>query len=240
MIEPKYKRVLLKISGEALLGDSDYGIDFKVIDNIAEQIKEVVTLGVEVAIVIGGGNFWRGVSASSNGMDRTTADYIGMLATIMNALGLQTALESKGINTRVLTSISMQEIAEPFIRRRAVRHLEKKRVVIFGGGTGNPYFTTDTAAALRALEIDAEIIFKATKVDGIYDKDPKKYKNVKRFDKLTFIEVLNKNLRVLDSTATSLCMENNLPVIVFDILKPGNIKGVMLGKNIGTLVRKGD
>jgi len=238
MEELKYKRVLLKISGEALLGDLDYGIDPGVTNNISSQIKEVVELGVEVAVVIGGGNFWRGFSASVNGMDRTTADYIGMLATIMNALGLQNALERMGIITRVQTAISMQEVAEPFIRRKAVRHLEKKRVVIFAGGTGNPYFTTDTAAALRALEIEAEIIFKATKVDGVYDKDPLKFKDARKFVKLTFLDVLKNNLRVLDSTATSLCMENNLPIIVFDITKPGNIKGVIMGKKIGTLVAK--
>jgi len=195
-------------------------------------------MGVEVAIVIGGGNFWRGVPASENGMDRTTADYIGMLATIMNALGLQNALEKMGVNTRVQTAIFMQEIAEPFIRRRAIRHLEKKRVVIFAGGTGKPYFTTDTAAALRALEIDAEIIFKATKVDGIYDRDPVKFKDAIRFEKLNFLDVLKRNLRVLDSTATSLCMENNLPVVVFDITKHGNIKGAIMGKKIGTIVSK--
>jgi len=239
MPEPKYNRVLLKISGEALLGKVSYGNDPKVINGIADQIREVVQLGVEIAIVIGGGNFWRGVPASANGMDRTTADYIGMLATIMNALGLQNALEQKGVWTRVQTSISMQEVAEPFIRRRAVRHLEKKRVVIFAGGTGNPYFTTDTAAALRALEIEAEIIFKATKVDGVYDRDPKLHKDAKKYQKLTYIDVLNKNLRVMDSTATSLCMENNLPIVVFDITKPGNIKGVIMGKKIGTIVMKG-
>jgi len=234
----KYKRVLLKISGEALLGKLDYGIDSSVINNISSQIKEVVGMGVEVAIVIGGGNFWRGVPASENGMDRTTADYIGMLATIMNALGLQNTLEKIGVDTRVQTAIFMQEIAEPFIRRRAIRHLEKKRVVIFAGGTGKPYFTTDTAAALRALEIDAEIIFKATKVDGIYDRDPVKFKDAKRFKKLNFLDVLKRNLRVLDSTATSLCMENNLPVVVFDITKHGNIKGAIMGKKIGTIVSK--
>lgn len=239
MIKPKYNRVLLKISGEALLGKSNFGIDANIMDDIANQIKEVVELGIELAIVIGGGNFWRGVKASSNGMDRTTADYIGMLATVMNATGLQNALEQKGIITRVQTSISMKEIAEPFIRRKAVRHLEKKRVVIFAGGTGNPYFTTDTAAALRALEINAQVIFKATKVDGVYDKDPVLYKDAKKFDTLTFIEVLAKNLKILDSTATSLCMDNDLPIIVFDIKKPGNIKGVILGKKIGTLVNKG-
>lgn len=239
MPQPKYNRVLLKISGEALIGEAGYGIDPQVINRIADQIKEVVQLGVEIAIVIGGGNFWRGVSASANGMDRTSADYIGMLATIMNALGLQNALEQKDVWTRVQTSISMQEVAEPFIRRRAVRHLEKKRVVIFAGGTGNPYFTTDTAAALRALEIDAEIIFKATKVDGVYNKDPKLHKDAEKYERLSYIDVLNNNLRVMDSTATSLCMENNLPIVVFDINKPGNIKGVIMGRKIGTMVTKG-
>lgn len=238
--EIKYKRVLLKISGEALLGESEYGIDPNVMDNIADQIKEVVEMGVEIAVVIGGGNFWRGVSASAKGMDRTTADYIGMLATVMNALGLQDALEKRGVFTRVQTAISMQEIAEPFIRRRAVRHLEKKRVVIFAAGTGNPYFTTDTAAALRALEIDAQIIFKATKVDGVYDKDPKKFKDAKKFDELSYIDVIRRNLQILDSTATSLCMDNNLPIVVFDITRPGNIKGAILGEKIGTIVKRGE
>lgn len=238
MADSKYKRVLLKISGEALLGDGGYGIDPVITASIAAQIKEVIEMGVEMAVVVGGGNFWRGASASANGMDRNTADHIGMLATIMNALGLQNALEKIGVFTRVQTAISMQEVAEPFIRRRAVRHLEKKRVVIFAGGTGNPYFTTDTAAALRALEMDAEIIFKATKVDGVYDKDPLKYKDAKKFDRLTHIEVLNKDLGVMDSTAISLCRENNLPIIVFDLTIPGNIKGVIMGKKIGTLVSK--
>lgn len=222
-----------------MLGNVSYGIDTKVINDIADQIKEVTQLGVEIAIVIGGGNFWRGEPASANGMDRTTADYIGMLATIMNALGLQNALENKGVWTRVQTAISMQEVAEPFIRRRAVRHLEKKRVVIFAGGTGNPFFTTDTAAALRALEINAEIIFKATKVDGVYDKDPKHHEDAKKFETLSYLEVLKKNLRVMDSTATSLCMENNLPIVIFNINKPGNIKGVIMGEKIGTIVTKG-
>lgn len=222
-----------------MLGKVSYGIDTEVINGIADQIKEVTELGVEVAIVIGGGNFWRGGPASANGMDRTTADYIGMLATIMNALGLQNALENKEVWTRVQTSISMQEVAEPFIRRRAVRHLEKKRVVIFAGGTGNPYFTTDTAAALRALEIDAEIIFKATKVDGVYDKDPVVYADAKKYKTLSYLDVLKKNLRVMDSTATSLCMDNNLPIVIFNINKPGNIKGVIMGKKIGTIVMKG-
>ena len=234
----KYKRVLLKISGEALMGNLEYGIDPQVINDISGEIREVVELGVEVGVVVGGGNFWRGVPASKNGMDRTTADYIGMLATVMNALGLQNALEKIGVVTRVQTAISMQESAEPFIRRRAVRHLEKKRVVIFAGGTGNPYFTTDTAAALRALEIEAEIIFKATKVDGVYDKDPLKSRDARKFEKLNFLDVLKMNLRVMDSTATSLCMENNLPIVVFDITKPGNIKGVIMGRKIGTIISK--
>lgn len=240
MVEAKYKRVLLKISGEALLGDGRHGIDPKVANDIAGQIKEVVDLGVEVAVVIGGGNFWRGTSASANGMDRTTADFIGMLATTMNSLGLQNSLESLGVITRVQTALTMAEIAEPFIRRRAIRHLEKKRVVIFAGGTGNPFFTTDTAAALRALEIDAEIIFKATKVDGVYDKDPVIHKDAIRYSELTFFEALKKNLKVMDSTAIALCRENNLPIIVFDISKPGNIKGVIMGAKIGTIVKGGD
>jgi uridylate kinase len=239
MAKPKYKRVLLKVSGEALLGNGNNSMDPDTVSEIAGQIKEVADLGVEIAIVIGGGNFWRGTSASVNGIDRTTADYIGMLATIMNALGLQNALEKHNVTTRVQTAISMQEIAEPFIRRRAVRHLEKKRVVIFAGGTGNPYFTTDTAAALRALEIDAEIIFKATKVDGVYDRDPQKFKDAKKISRLSFSRVLNENLGVMDSTAISLCRDNNLPIIVFDIRVPGNIKGVIMGKDIGTLVSKG-
>lgn len=239
MADLKYKRVLLKISGEALLGEGSHSIDPAVAADIAGQIKEVADLGVEIAVVIGGGNFWRGTSASANGVDRTTADYIGMLATIMNALGLQNALERIGVLTRVQTAISMQEVAEPFIRRKAVRHLEKKRVVIFAGGTGNPYFTTDTAAALRALEIDADIIFKATKVDGVYDKDPERFKDAKKYKKLDFTTALSQDLKVMDSTAISLCRENNLPIIVFDIKVPGNIKGVIMGKEIGTLVSKG-
>ncbi len=236
---PKYKRILLKISGEALVGKSDYGIDPDIMENISEQIKGVVKLGIEIAVVVGGGNFWRGVSASAGGMDRTTADYVGMLATVMNAMGLQDSLEKKNVTTRVQSSITMQEIAEPFIRRRALRHLEKKRVVIFAGGTGNPYFSTDTAAALRALEINAEILFKATKVDGVYDKDPKKHADARKYEELTFMEVLDKDLKILDSTATSLCMENNLPIVVFDITRPGNIRDVVFGKKIGTLVKKG-
>ncbi len=222
------------------MGNSSYGIDPKIMENIANQIKEVWSMGVQIAVVIGGGNFWRGASASANGMDRTTADHIGMLATVMNAIGLQDALEKIDVFTRVQSSITMQQIAEPFIRRRALRHLEKNRVVIFAGGTGNPYFSTDTAAALRALEINAEVLLKATKVDGVYDKDPKKYSDAIKFDQLTFIEVLEKDLRILDSTATSLCMENNLPIVVFDITKDGNIKNAVLGKKIGTIVQRGD
>lgn len=238
MADPKYKRVLLKISGEALLGSGGQSIDPTIVADIADQIKEITDLGVEIAIVVGGGNFWRGASASANGIDRTTADYIGMLATIMNALGLQNSLEKIGVTTRVQTAISMQEVAEPFIRRKAVRHLEKGRVVLFAGGTGNPYFTTDTAAALRALEIDSEIIFKATNVDGVYDRDPHKFKDAKKFKRLSFTQVLSDNLRVMDSTAISLCRENNLPIVVFDIKVPGNIKDVIIGKDIGTLVSK--
>jgi uridylate kinase len=239
MLEPKFKRVLLKISGEALQGNSGIGMDFEVMDRIALEIKDLVAMDIEIAIVIGGGNFWRGAPASEKGMDRATADYIGMLATVMNALGMQNALEQKGVFTRVQSAINMQEVAEPFIRRRSVRHLEKKRVVIFAAGTGNPYFSTDTAAALRALEINAEVIFKATKVDGVYDKDPNKYKDAVKFEKLTYIEVIKRGLKVLDTTATSLCMDNNLPIIVFDITKHGNIKGAITGEKIGTIVFKG-
>ena len=239
MLEPKFKRVLLKISGEALQGNSGIGMDFEVMDRIALEIKDLVEMGIEIAIVIGGGNFWRGAPASKKGMDRATADYIGMLATVMNALGMQNALEQKGVFTRVQSAINMQEVAEPFIRRRSVRHLEKKRVVIFAAGTGNPYFSTDTAAALRALEINAEVIFKATKVDGVYDKDPNKHKDAIKFDKLTYLEVIKRGLKVLDTTATSLCMDNSLPIIIFDITKHGNIKGAITGSKIGTIVFKG-
>ena len=239
MLEPKFKRVLLKISGEALQGNSGIGMDFEVMDRIALEIKDLVAMGIEIAMVIGGGNFWRGAPASEKGMDRATADYIGMLATVMNSLGMQNALEQKGVFTRVQSAINMQEVAEPFIRRRSVRHLEKKRVVIFAAGTGNPYFSTDTAAALRALEINAEVIFKATKVDGVYDKDPNKHKDAVKFEKLTYLDVIKRGLKVLDTTATSLCMDNNLPIIVFDITKHGNIKGAITGEKIGTIVFKG-
>jgi uridylate kinase len=233
---PKYDRILLKLSGEALAGQQGYGIDPEVISTIASEIKDVVALGVEVALVIGGGNIFRGLSAASRGMDRASADYMGMLATVMNSLAMQDALETVGVNTRVQSAIEMQEIAEPYIRRKAVRHLEKGRVVIFGAGTGNPYFTTDTAASLRAMEINADIILKATKVDGVYNADPEKDKDAVKYDKLTYIEVLQKNLQVMDATATSLCMDNSLPIIIFDLTSPGNIEKVVRGAEIGTLV----
>lgn len=235
----KYKRVLLKISGESLKENGySCGIDFKILGRIAQEIKEVTERGIEIAIVIGGGNFWRGANASALGMERAAADYVGMIATVMNAVALQDALEKKDVITRVMSAITMKEIAEPFIRRRAVRHLEKKRVVIFAGGTGNPYFSTDTAAALRALEINAEVIFKATKVDGVYDKDPLKFKDVLKYDKLTYLDVIKKDLKVLDLTATTLCMDNNLPIVIFNITKDGNIKNAVLGEKIGTIISR--
>jgi len=236
----KYKRILLKLSGEALAGEQGYGIDPAVINGMAAEIKEVVDLGVEVALVIGGGNIFRGVAASSKGMDRASADYMGMLATVMNSLAMQDALEKQGVDTRVQSAIDMQQIAEPYIRRRAVRHLEKGRVVIFSAGTGNPYFTTDTAASLRAMEIHADVILKATKVDGIYSADPNKDKNAIKLPTLTYLEVLQKGLQVMDATATSLCMDNNLPMIIFDMTCRDNIKKVVLGERIGTIVRGGD
>jgi uridylate kinase len=226
---------LLKLSGEALQG-GQYGIDPKIVDSIAEQLKEVKAMGVELAIVIGGGNIFRGHQAQELGMDRAAADYMGMLATVINSMALQDALERKGVFTRVQTAIAMAQLAEPFIRRRAIRHLEKGRIVILAGGTGNPYFTTDTTAALRAVELGAEVILKATKVDGIYSDDPKKVKNAKRFEKLRYMDVLKKGLKVMDTTAISLCMDNKLPIIVFDLLKHGNIRRVILGQNIGTVV----
>ncbi len=235
--KPRYKRILLKLSGEALVGDGEYGISPEIIDSIAGEIKDVRDLGVEVAIVIGGGNIFRGVAASSKGMDRASADYMGMLATVINALALQDALEKRGVFTRVQSAIEMHEVAEPYIKRRATRHLEKGRVVIFAAGTGNPYFTTDTAAALRAMEIGAEVILKATKVDGIYDADPVKVKGAKKFDELTYIDVLNRELKVMDSTAISLCMDNKLPIIVFNLKKKGNVKKVVMGEKVGSLVR---
>lgn len=232
----KFKRVLLKLSGEALQGDQHYGIDPKVVEDIASQLKEVKAMGVELAIVIGGGNIFRGIRAQSDGMDRATADYMGMLATVINGLALQDALERKGVFTRVQTAIGMAALAEPYIRRRAMRHLEKGRIVILAGGTGNPYFSTDTAAALRAVELGAEVILKATKVDGIYSADPKKVKGATRFTKLKYIDVLKKGLKVMDATAVSLCMDNSIPIIVFDLLKNGNIRRVISGQNIGTTV----
>jgi len=236
---PSYRRILLKLSGEALAGDLGYGIDPVVIDTIASEIGEVVELGVEVALVIGGGNIFRGLAASSRGMDRASADYMGMLATVMNSLAMQDSLEKLGVKTRVLSAIEMQAVAEPYIRRRAVRHLEKGRVVIFAAGTGNPYFTTDTAASLRAMEINAEIILKATKVDGIYDSDPAINRDAVKFSSLNYLDVLKKGLQVMDATATSLCMDNNLPVVVFNLTQRGNIKKVVCGEPIGTTV-KGD
>lgn len=236
MQKPKYKRVVLKLSGEALAGERPYGIDHKTLLSIAEQLVEVVELGVEVAIVVGGGNIWRGVAGSSQGMDRATADYMGMLATEINALALQDALENQGLEIRVMTAIEMKEIAEPYIRRRAIRHLEKGRVVIFSAGTGNPYFSTDTAAALRSAEMDAEVILMAKKVDGVYDSDPVVNPTAKKFDKLDYIDVLNKGLGVMDSTAASLCMDNGIPIIVFDLTQRGNILKAVMGEQIGTYV----
>jgi uridylate kinase len=231
-----YTRVLLKLSGESLAGDQGYGIDPLVLDTIAREIKEVVDSGVQLALVIGGGNIFRGLAASSKGMDRTSADHMGMLATVINSLALQDALEKQGVSTRVQSAIAMQEVAEPYIRRRAMRHLEKGRVVIFGAGTGNPYFTTDTAASLRAMEINAQVILKGTKVDGVYTADPKKDPEATKLSKLSYIEVLKKGLQVMDATAISLCMDNNLPIIVFDLTTEGNIKKVICGEEIGTIV----
>ena len=232
-----YKRILLKLGGESLCGSENFGIDDTILSKLAEEIKEVQGLGVQIAIVIGGGNIFRGGPATEKGMDRTTADYMGMLATVINALALQDALERTGVYTRVLTAIEMHEIAEPYIRRRAIRHLEKGRIVIFAAGTGNPYFTTDTAASLRALEIQADVILKATKVDGVYDKDPMTHADAKRFGELTYLEVLEKGLKVMDTTAISMCMDNKLPIIVFDLFKEGNLKQVVQGAPLGTLVK---
>jgi uridylate kinase len=233
---PRYKRVVLKLSGEALAGSSGYGIDPKTLVSIARQVVEVVGKGVEVAIVVGGGNIWRGVAGSAQGMERATADYMGMLATEINALALQDALEKQGLEIRVMTAIEMKEIAEPYIRRRAIRHLEKGRVVIFSAGTGNPYFSTDTAAALRSAEIEAEVILMAKKVDGVYDSDPLKNPDAIKFNRLDYIEVLNRGLGVMDATATSLCMDNKIPIIVFNLMEDGNILRVAMGENIGTYV----
>ncbi len=233
-----FKRILLKLSGEALQGDQGFGIDPKVIASMASEIKEVSGMGLEIAIVIGGGNIFRGLAASTQGMDRSTADYMGMLATTLNSLALQDALEQIDVPTRVQSAISMSELCEPYIRRRAVRHLEKGRVVIFAGGTGNPYFTTDTAAALRAMEIHADAIFKATKVDGVYDSDPVKNPKAKKFDSLSFKDVLTQDLKVMDSTAISLCMDNNMPIYVFNMTEGGNVKRILSGEKIGTVVQE--
>jgi len=234
--QPKYRRILLKLSGEALGGDSGAGISPEAVDDMAHQIKEVRELGVQVVVVIGGGNIFRGLPASEKGIERATADYMGMLATVINSLALQDALEKINIATRVQRAITMHQVAEAFIRRRALRHLEKGRVVIFGGGTGNPYFSTDTAAALRANEIGAEVILKATKVDGIYDSDPKKNPKAKRFARISYLEALERQLKIMDSTAFSLCMDNKMPIIVFDFFKPHNLRRVVLGEKVGTLV----
>ncbi len=237
MDKPFYKRVLLKLSGEALAGEQKYGIDPQTITSIASEIKEVVNCGTQVALVIGGGNIFRGLAASSKGMDRASADYMGMLATMINSLAMQDALEKIGVDTRVQSAIEMREVAEPYIRRRAIRHLEKGRVVILGAGTGNPYFTTDTAASLRAMEMGAEVILKGTKVDGVYSADPLKDPDAFKFSQLSYIDVLKKGLQVMDATATSLCMDNNLPIIIFNVTTGGNIVKVVLGEEIGTVVK---
>ena len=238
--QPAYKRILLKISGEALLGEVGYGIDPQVINRIAGEVKEISQLGVEVALVVGGGNIFRGIKASASGMDRASADYMGMLATVMNAIALQDGLEKHGCFTRVMSAIEMREVAEPFIRRRAVRHLEKRRIVIFAAGTGNPYFTTDSAAALRALEIRADVIMKATSVSGIYTADPRLDATATKIDELTYMRVLRDELKVMDASAISLCKDNGLPIIVFDMTIPGNIKRVVMGEKIGSIVRVPD
>jgi uridylate kinase len=232
----KYKRVILKVTGEIFGGDEKYGIDSGTVRSFAEEIKDVKALGCEMALVIGGGNIFRGAQLSEGGMERATADYMGMLATVINSLALQDALEKLGVSTRVMSAIEMRQVAEPYIRRRATRHLEKGRVVIFAGGTGNPYFTTDTTASLRAMEIGAEVILKATKVPGVYDADPMKHQGAKMYGRLSYIEVLNKELKVMDSTAISLCMDNHLPIVVFNLMEKGNIKRVVCGEEIGTLV----
>ncbi|MBI2411662.1 MAG: UMP kinase [Deltaproteobacteria bacterium] len=236
MPDLKYKRILVKLSGEALMGDKEFGVDTAVVNAIADEVKAVHSLGIQIALVIGGGNIFRGVSASAKGMDRANADYVGMLATVINSLMLQDALEKKGIFTRVISAIEMKELAEPYIRRKAVRHLEKGRVIIFAAGTGNPYFTTDTAASLRAMEINADIILKGTKVDGVYDRDPIKDPEAKRYTKLKYIDVLKDGLKVMDTTAISLCMDNSLPIIVFSMKTPGNLIRIVKGEEIGTIV----
>lgn len=234
--KPRFKRIILKISGEVLVGKEEYGISSQEISGISHEIKELTERGVQVAVVVGGGNLFRGVDASSKGMDRTSADYMGMLATVINSLALQDALEKIGVYTRVQSAIDMRQVAEPYIRRRAIRHLEKARVVIFAGGTGNPYFSTDTAASLRAMEIGADALLKATKVDGVYDSDPIKNKNAVKFDRLSYIDVLKKKLRVMDATAVSLCMDNQLPIVVFNARKKGNIVRAGMGEKVGTII----
>jgi len=236
METPKYSRIVLKISGEALAGSQGYGLQHDMLVSVAAQVAEIRGMGVEVCLVVGGGNIWRGIAGSAQGMDRATADYMGMLATVMNALALQDALEKAGSVTRVLSAIEMRQVAEPYIRRRAIRHMEKGRIVIFAAGTGNPYFSTDTTAALRAAEVEADVILMAKRVDGVYDSDPLKNPDAKKFDRLTYLDVLSKELGVMDSTATSLCMDNNIPVIVFDLTTPGNIRRVLMGEAIGTYV----
>jgi uridylate kinase len=236
MSRPAYTRVLLKLSGEALMGDQGYGVDPAVVTRIAEEVAEIRALGVQVAIVIGGGNIFRGMAGSARGMDRATADYMGMLATVMNGLALQDGLEHHGVPTRVLTAIEMRAVAEPFIRRRAIRHLEKGRVVVFAAGTGNPYFTTDTAAALRAMEVKADVILKATKVDGIYTADPKKDPTATRYDRITYLQVLEQGLQVMDATAISLCMDNKMPIVVLDLNAPGNMRRAIMGEPVGSMV----
>ena len=238
MSQPAFHRILLKLSGEALMGDQGFGVEPAVAHRIASEIHEVHHLGVQVAIVVGGGNFIRGVAASASGIDRVVADHMGMLATIINALALQDALEKLGSATRVVTAIEMREVAEPFIRRRVIRHLEKGRIIVLAGGTGNPYFSTDTAAALRAMEIKAEVILKATKVDGVYDADPQKVPTAQRYDQISYIDVLSRGLAVMDTTAISMCMDNNLPIIVFNLKVPGNLKRVVLGEKLGSRVTR--
>jgi uridylate kinase len=234
----KYKRVLLKLSGEALAVENKSGIDADILERLGKEVANIHSMGVQVAVVVGGGNIHRGVAGATKGMDRATSDYMGMMATVINSLALQDCLERHGLFTRVMSAIDMKEVAEPYIRRRAVRHLEKNRIVIFAAGTGNPYFTTDTTAALRANEINAEVILKATKVDGVYDKDPMKHKDAKKFEKLSYIEVLNKDLKVMDSTAITLCMDNDMDIVVFNMFESGNIARVVNGENIGTVVTK--
>ncbi|EHQ91379.1 UMP kinase [Desulfosporosinus youngiae] len=236
MEKPQYERVVLKISGEALAGTQGFGLQHDMLVSVAEQVAEIRDLGVEVSLVVGGGNLWRGITGSAQGMDRAQADYMGMLATVMNALALQDALEKAGSDTRVLSAIEMRQVAEPYIRRRAIRHMEKGRIVIFAAGTGNPYFSTDTTAALRAAEIEADVILMAKRVDGVYDSDPMINSEAQRFERLSYLEVLSRGLGVMDSTATSLCMDNNIPVIVFDLTKQGNIRRVVMGESIGTYV----